>query len=264
MEGNEVVKRKSWEDAREFLQENGMKCPQGMKLVSLTEHNEVIEVNVDGLVKRFGDVDVYNCYGEIIGVVYKGEYFSLPETRNNINILQSFNINKAHFILELDDNKYPLDPIIRKDWMAILVRGSEERKEEFIEDCQKWAQTNSILTIPKKELENCLMIPEKGIRVKVVDDEYDEEELYTPIVSYLTPRSIEYVGAYSEYNGRVIFVNTDGKTYMSKGDHMVNLLKKLNFRPYAFFIPFRDNEVIINKDLRLLWEDIPEINDEKD
>ena len=262
MEGNEVVKRKLWENAREFLQDNGMKCPQGMKLVSLTEHNEVIEVNVDSLVKRFGDINVYNCYGEIIGVVYQGEYFSLPETRKNISTLQSFNINKAHFILELDDDKYPLDPVIRKEWMEILVRGSKERKVEFADDCRRWAESNYILPIPKEELTKCLLIPERGIRVKVVDDEYDQEELYNPIVSYLTPRSIEYVGAYSEYNGRVIFVNTDGKTYMSKGNHMVNLLKKLHFRSYAFFIPFRDNEVIINRDLRLLWDGIPEINDE--
>lgn len=260
MEGEKVVDRKSWDDAREFLEENGMKCPRGMKVFSIGER-EVIEVDAVNLSKRFDGANVYNCYGEIIGVLYQNEYYALPETRKNINALQTFNINKADFVIILDEDSYPLDPIVRKEWLAILVKGAEERKEEFIEDCQRWAQANSILTIPKKELENCLMIPEKGIRVRVVDDEYDEEEEYDPLVDYLNPRSIEYVGAYSEFHGRVIFVNTDGKTYMSKGNHMVNLLKKLNFKVYAIFLPFKDNEVIINKDLRHLWEDIPEIND---
>lgn len=258
MEGKEVVVRS--EDVREFLDDNGLKCPKGMRLFSV-EKREVIEVDPDILSKRFGGANVYNYTGEVIGVLFEGEYYALPETRKNFKKLQDFNIQKADFALVFSENEYPQDPIVKGEWLAKLVRGAEERKEEFVEECQAWAQERNILTIPKKELENCLMIPEKGITVKVVDEEYDSEETYKPLVSNLTPRSIEYVGSYSDYNGRVIFVNTDGKTYMAKGNHMVNLMKKLNFRHYGIFIPFEDNEVIINRDLRHLWEDIPEIND---
>ena len=83
------------------------------------------------------------------------------------------------------------------------------------------------------------------------------------IVKYDNPRSIDYVGSYSVYHNRVIFVDTDGTTYLAKGNHIVKVLSNLNFRLLNYFIPFRDGETIIDENLRKLWEQIPEINDEE-
>lgn len=256
-ESKRVVDREEFES---FLRENALHCYKGMQILTLGAHNEIIEVNSEGLVKRFEGANVYNCYEEVIGVLYQGEYYALSETKKNIKILQDFGIIKAEFFIYLNEDEYPKDKVEKNRWMEILIQGSKQRKEEFKEECEKWAAGNSIKPLPQYELKNCFLIPEEGFRIRL-DDDYDQEEPCSPIVSYLTPRSIEYVGSYSVYHNRVIFVTTDGLTYMAKGNHIPRLLKYLKFREILYFIPFSDNEFIIDEKIRSEWEKIPEIND---
>ena len=257
MEGEKVVDRQKFVD---FLAENALKCPDGMKIISIAGRSQVITVDLTCLINRYGDENVYNNYGEVIGVYYQKEYYALSETKKNIKILQDFGIIKAEFFIYLNEDEYPKDKVEKNRWMEILIQGSKQRKEEFKEECEKWAAGNSIKPLPQYELKNCFLIPEEGFRIRL-DDDYDQEEPCSPIVSYLTPRSIEYVGSYSVYHNRVIFVTTDGLTYMAKGNHIPRLLKYLKFREILYFIPFRDNEFIIDEKIRSEWEKIPEIND---
>jgi len=244
-----------------FFKRYALKCPKGMEIVSLTEHNEVIEVNFDNLTKRFKKINVYNCYKGAIGVLYQNEYYALPETKTYINKLQAYGIVKADFFIYLHEDQYPKDQKFMLRWNEILHQGIEQRRNEFKEECSKWAEDHSIIPIPMSELQNCLMIPRDGIKVRIDGGDYDQEETYNPIVSYTNPINIEYVGSFSNVGNRVIFVATDGTTYLSKGSHIVNELKRLNFRELNYLTPFRDDEVIVDEKLKFLWDNIQEIND---
>jgi len=244
-----------------FLKKNALKCPKGMEIVSPTEHNEVIEVDFDNLIKRFEKINVYNCYKGTIGVVFQNEYYALPETKMALNKLQAFGIVKADFFIYLHEDQYPKDEFFMQMWDEILQKGIEQRHSEFKEECRKWATAHGIMPIPDSELENSLKIPANGIKVRIEGDDYDQEETYNPIVSYTSPINIEYVGSYSTYGNRVIFVATDGTTYLSKGTHIVNELKKLNFRELNYLTSFIEDESIVDKKLKFLWHGIHEIND---
>lgn len=247
-----------------FLQRYALKCPKGMEIVSLTERNEVIEVDFDNLIERFEGIDVYNCYKRAIGVLYQNEYYALPETKTYINKLQAFGIMKKDFFIYLHEDQYPKDEFFMQMWDDILQKGIEQKRLEFKEECMKWATAYGIMPIPDSELENSLKIPANGFRVRIGDDDYDQEETYNPIVSYTNPSNIEYVGTYSTYGNRVIFVATDGDTYLSKGNHIINVLRRLKFRElnnYPTPISFIEDEGIVDEKLKFLWHGIHEIND---
>lgn len=259
MEGEKVVDRQKFVD---FLAENALKCPDGMKIISIAGRSQVITVDLTCLINRYGDENVYNNYGEVIGVYYQKEYYALPETKKNISMVQSFvGIKDPNFFFYLNEDEYPKDEQVKEIWQKMTTKGCKEREEEFVQSCKNWALSNlKIKPVPNNEIANCLLIPDEGIRVRDMNGEYDDRTYY-PLVSYLDPSSISEVGLYSEYEGRTIFVNYDGRTYMAKGTHIVNLLKSLNYRVFSYFLPIRENEMIIDKDLRSKWKEIPEIND---
>lgn len=242
----------------EFLAMNGFKCPNGMSIISIADRRAVINVDVTSLTNRYGSKRIYNSYGEVIGVYFEKEYFAIPKTKKNIHIIQSFGFMKdPSFFFYLNENEYPMDEELRQMWYEVTIRGSKERKEEFAEECKRWAEINKIKPVPKTELARCLLIPESGIRVRDANNEYDDRTYY-PIVSYLNPQSISEIGFYSAYENRIMFVDYDGKTYIGKGYYLVNILNSLNYRTFSYYLPIRANEIILDKDLRSAWEAIPE------
>lgn len=257
------------ETIEQFLARCALKCPQGMRIVSAGEHNEVVEVDVNTLNNKFKDMNVYNCFRNAIGVLYKKEYYALPETKLYVKMLQEFGIVKADFFVFLNEDQFPHQEHMVNRWKEIISNATNQRREEFKDDCRMWAKANKVQPVPIEELGHCLPIPINGIGVIIEGDEdddgdsFDQYEFYDPIVKYVNPRSIEYVGSYSVYNNRVIFVDVDGTTYLAKGNHIVKILNNLNFRMLNYFLPFRDGEVIIDESLRKLWEQIPEINDKE-
>ena len=263
MKGKKVSKRQ--EEIEKFFEENAVLCPQGMKIVSLVSHS-VRALDVEAISRRYKKTNVFNYQPEVISVIFDGKYYLLPTTQNNIDTLLSFGIiHSTDFDLNLKENDYPEDKENMKKWMELLTRGAEARKDEFMQACKKRAIKNGIKPVPNKELANCLEIPEVGLRVKIVDNHfYDEETTYQPIVKYLAPDSITHVGTYSTYNGKVIFVNYDGKTYLSKGTHIVNVLNSLNYAVHPYYVPFSNTDVglvIVDKELRKQWGRVEEIND---
>lgn len=259
MEGEKVVVER--QEIETFFAENALKCPDGMKIISLEERRSVISVDMDNMINMYGNKNIYNNYGEVIGVYFEKEYYALPQTKRNISMIQSFGILRdPNFFFYLDDDEYPMDEEIRKIWNNMMVRGSKEREDEFTQDCKRWATIKGVQPVPNKELANCLLIPDSGIRVRDSNDEYDDRTYY-PLVSYLSPQTISEVGLYTTYENRTMFVNYDGKTYMAKGNHIVNLLKSLNYRALFYFLPIRENEIISDKKIRSAWEEIPEVND---
>ncbi len=262
MEGVKVIVSYR-ETIEQFLARCAMKCPQGMQIASTGEHNEVVEIDVDYLNNKFKDMNVYNCFRNAIGVLYKKEYYALPETKLYVKKLQEFGIVKADFFVFLNEDQFPMQDHMVKRWKEIISNATKQRREEFKDDCRIWAKVHKAQPVPIEELGHCLPVPINGIRVMTEDDEFDQGEFYDPIVKYDNPRSIDYVGSYSVYHNRVIFVDTDGTTYLAKGNHIVKVLSNLNFRLLNYFIPFRDGETIIDENLRKLWEQIPEINDEE-
>lgn len=258
MEGKKVVDR---QEIELFLTENALKCFEGMEIISLSERNMIISVNLANLIKVYGEKNIYNHYGEVIGVYFEKEYYALPETKKNISKLVEFGfIKDPNFFFYLNENEHPKDATLSARWNSIKMRGCKEREEEFTQECKRWAKINGIKPVPNTELANCFLIPDSGFVVRDIGDEYDGR-VCRPLVSYLDPQTISEVGLYASCDNRTMFVNYDGKTYMAKGNHIEKLLKSLNYRELYYFLPLLENEVIVDEKLQLEWEKIPEVND---
>ena len=63
------------------------------------------------------------------------------------------------------------------------------------------------------------------------------------------------LGTYCQNNGRVVFVDDKGDTYVTPHCvEVIEILEAAGYRPGSLFVPLSNGERIVNDELRAKWE----------
>lgn len=235
-------------NAMNSLKEGAVRVYSGMITVfSQFMHEEAL--NISELVPEFNGC--YATNNSTICFVSDNAVFVTPYTRNAMHILLSAGFRKKYFSVPFSNWDYPKSE--QNKWNTLLENARQSYKADFISDCEAYCDERHIGSISEITLANCFEMPENGVWVK---HPYFED-IYYPIMnqSFLDYRC-ENLGHFCCNNGCVVFVYRNGKTYVAKGDKILNELCAAGYTKSDLFVPFSNGEQIQDCVLKSRWESI--------
>lgn len=196
----------------------------------------------------------YSLSNNTIAFVSGDKFYVTPYTSKIVKSLDEKGFDKAEFEVPFSDGSWPKHA--KAEWESLHKIAFEYMKTVFCNDCLKFSDAHHIGAINQETLNDCVKIPEKGVFVK----QCNGESRYFPIVTgcKFNTNVIENIGTYNvQYDTFVVFVYRDGCTYVSKDYRVVYELVGARFkRNYNLFVPFAEDETIMDYELREKWESL--------
>lgn len=231
------------------LKKESIRVYSGMTVVFPQFHQEE-NLNIEGLVPKFNGC--YAVNNSTVCYVSDNEVFVTPYTREAMYALEEGRFRKEYFYVPFSNWDYPKNEMVT--WNQLRQKAKESYKREFVEDCEKWCDKHFIGALSDKTLENCFEMPTDGVKVKHL---YFEDCYYPAIQNFcLDCTAVDKLGKYCTNNGRVIFVYRDGKTYVTKGYHILDELRAAGYTKAGLFVPFSNGEEILDFCLKARWDSI--------
>lgn len=143
-------------------------------------------------------------------------------------------------------------PVLEKaKWDNLRKFQVEQRKVDFVNDCNAFCDKNEIGTIDEKYFDKCFEMPETGVPVK----HPCWEETYYPAItgSFLDCVAVDKLGKYTYNNGTIAFVYRDGKTYVTRDYNVLGALRAAGYKEGSLFVPFSNGETIAHVGLGARW-----------
>ena len=126
----------------------------------------------------------------------------------------------------------------------------------FSTACERYCDRHGFGRLEYKTLENCLVIPNCGIWV----DHPSFSDRYDPLIdedsTVVAVKNLICTFCYNK--GVTIFVYRDGRTYVTKGEKILEELIDAGYNEAGLYVPFCNGEVIRNGFLRAFWDSIEE------
>ena len=184
--------------------------------------------------------------------IANNEVYVTPRTRKAINILCENKFTQKSFYVPFSNGDYPKHE--KKKWDELCEKARNEQMEDFTEDCIAYSQQHQIASLSEDILNNCFEMPKEGTIVK----RFYYEECFYPVINYdnLNSQQIDYVGHYCANNGRVVFIYSDGRTFVAKGYGILNDLQRAGYLEKRLFVPFSNGEEIQDAKLKEKWDSL--------
>ena len=146
-----------------------------------------------------------------------------------------------------------------KQLCAIARKEYELREEKRkVEKLQQLAEEKNIYPLPQKVYDLSLKIPKNGFETIFLDSERDRTR---PVQEWELEHAL---GTYCENNGRIVFVDDKGDTYVSPYCLEISaVLINAGYSPYSLFVPLSNGERIIDEKLANEWYKLCARLDEK-
>lgn len=219
---------------------------------SIRNETEVISLS-ENLASKFNGC--YAVNNSTIAFFIDGEFYVTPYTSEAIRVLKTNGFQEKSFYVPLSNGEIPIEIKTQGFWQGLKEAASSLYKKEFIADCEKWCDDHHIRAISEEHLKDCFRMPDSGVPVRL----HCYEDIYYPICDSLMLNAFVEgkLGRFGRNNGKVVFVYRDGNTYVAKGYGIVKYLKSAGFQEIGLFVPFSNNEEIIDSRLKYQWESIP-------
>ena len=181
------------------------------------------------------------------------ELYVTPYTRHAWKTLEDAGLKYRDFIVPFSNGEYPVEEKVK--WRRLLKAARDTRDLEYEEDCREWCGEHGIDELPKGILEQCFKMPIQGVPV----EHLYFKNVYYPACSETSVDCtvVDKLGSYCGNNGKVVFVNSDGHTYVAKGYEILEALKKAGYKEKGMFVPFSNGELITDPVQVNLWNQVP-------
>ncbi len=183
----------------------------------------------------------------IIAFVYDNNLFVIPSYEHAFEILLEEGFTEKCMYVPFSNSNYPRNKKVY--WEQLKELAKNERIKVYEEKCQDYCKKNNIKAISTAR---CFKIPSAG--VKVIHPLY--VDTYYPHLHKSTLFGNDertYLGSYYTNNGTIVFINTDGNTYVTRHhDVLVDLINS-GFKEVAQFVPFSNGEIIKDFSLAREW-----------
>lgn len=207
-------------------------------------------IRVQDTVSKFPGA--YCTNNSTICYCYKNQMFVMPYIRRAFDVIRR-ELSQDHFYVPFSNGDYPDGMLSR--WRALREKAKVSYEEDFIEDCQTYSKKIGLKQLPEEVLAKCYKIPKEGVVVK----RFNYVEITSPAINSRSFDCIaaDRIGKFCTNNGRVVFVNNDGSTYVAKGYRVTEILKEHGFSESGLFVPFSNCEVIEDPSEQAVWDSKP-------
>ena len=194
----------------------------------------------------------YATNNSTVAWIRNGEYFVHPYTREAMRILRGAGLTEAYFYVPFSNGDHPRYEADK--WMRLREISRASYIQDFIADCNRYCDEHGIGAISRETLDNCFRMPIEGVHVKHPNW---ETWIYPLTNSSCFDCTVpDKLGKYDTNNGKVVFVDRDGATYVAKGYKIVDELRAAGFKQEPLHVPFSNGEEIVDSYLRDKWDRI--------
>lgn len=236
---------KKFENINEVKRE-AIECRNGM-LVSWPIYSKFEHLNLS-YIKPELDKN-FDMNNGTVAFVDNGALYVIPSMGNLISVLNEAGFEKSGMYVPFSNGNFPVQ--YKDKWKHLLYEQDQSRKDEFEEDCKRYCKENGISEISEDLLKQCLQVPETGMETSHF---YGDSWTY-PILrtTFFDCTCSEYIGKYDTNNGKCVFVNVNGKTFVTPNIQLTDALQKAGFTRGSLFVPLSNGEVLKDPSLRARW-----------
>lgn len=236
---------------KEDLMENAVRVYDGMSVV-YPRTGEQKPLSISEIVPKFNGCFAVNN-STVCFVTTDGNVYVTPWTTGITNKLCDAKFQEKVFYVPFSNGDYPF---YEKEKWERLYRNAKEynfqnQAIKIMEACEKYCKRNNVRKLNKEDYENCMEIYSSGIEVH----SHGYTDCYYPI-NVDVENVQNTIGHYNINNGVIIFVNDEGRTFLSKGKKFLQKLVSNGYQKANFFVPLSNWEEISNPILHGKWESI--------
>lgn len=187
-----------------------------------------------------------------VSYVVNEKIYVTPFVRIAVDTLKENRFTEEYFKIPMELNQYPKG--LKSKWESLEAEAEKVKKEELIDDCIEYSNEIGIAPLSPDYMENCLEITDKGLKVKK-DEAYIT---YYPFIKrdIFTEPNWELIGKYNTLNSITVFIDKEGKTYITKKVGFSRVLKCAGYRNKKIFVPMAYGEEIIDSIYKDKWDQL--------
>ena len=199
---------------------------------------------------------------KLVFVNEKGKTFVTPFAAEIAATLRKNGYIGRNMYVPFSNGDIPSNEYSALKWkqLCAIARKEYELREEKrkVEKLQQLAEEKNIYPLPQKVYDLSLKIPKNGFETIFLDSERDRTR---PVQEWELEHAL---GTYCENNGRIVFVDDKGDTYVSPYCLEISaVLINAGYSPYSLFVPLSNGERIIDEKLANEWYKLCARLDEK-
>ena len=227
---------------------DALRITEGM--IAVFPYGDKCQIRVQENLPKFNGS--FGANNSTVVFFWENEMYVMPYIRKAFDVI-SKNLKRDYIYVPFSNGDYP--EAYQEKWKQLRLKAKKYAEEDFLEDCQEQAKKIGLRQLPEDVLTRCYKIPNEGIMVR----RFNYIEITSPAINSRNFDCIaaERIGKFCTNNGRVVFVNSDGSTYVAKGYKVTEILKEYGFTESGLFVPFSNCEVIENPVERAVWESKP-------
>jgi hypothetical protein len=190
--------------------------------------------------------------GTVAFITENGEYYVTPFCFEVRDYLEELGYKDIGLYVPFSNGDIPADKDAALVWEALRNKArkvhEEKRIEEHKEKMKSLAEEKSIQPLPEQLYELCLNIPESGLMTSWMGQNPTST---FPVSDWEVPK---HMGTYCQNNGKVVFVNDEGKTFVTPYCSEVrDILDAAGYRQGSLFVPLSNGEDIVDDKLNEKW-----------
>ena len=189
--------------------------------------------------------------GRVSFVTADGKTYVTPFCFEARETLKAAGYKEGSLYVPLSNGEVPVNPEVAAYWQKMCEKARELFNErvtkERLRRCADIAERKNIGALPQEVYEMSLEIPETGIPTSFMG----QAGIATPVSDY---KLEEALGLYCQNNGRVVFVDDCGKTYVTPFCPEVRaLLEQGGYQEGSLYVPLSNGEEILDPELNAKW-----------
>ncbi len=195
----------------------------------------------------------YQNNARVVFVNDKGATHVTPFCSEITTLLRTAGYKQRSLYVPLSNGEVPANESAQLKWKQLcgLARKAFEQREaeRKVQRLQGLAQRKGIKDLPYTVYSLSLQIPEGGFETIFFGSEKD---LTRPVYDWELDHAL---GTYCQNNGRVVFVDNKGATYVTPHCQEVrDALVEAGYTESSLFVPLSNGEEIVNEDIKVKWQ----------
>ena len=191
--------------------------------------------------------------GKVVFVDDQGRTFVTPFCSEIRSVLAKAGYREGSLAVPFSNGEIPANEIAALKWKQLcnLARQAFEKREEErkIMRLNDLARSKRISVLPVLAYQLSFKIPKEGFETLFFETDRD---ITRPVREWELEKVL---GTYCQNNGRVVFVDDKGDTYVTPHCvEVIEILEAAGYRPGSLFVPLSNGERIVNDELRAKWE----------
>ncbi len=189
--------------------------------------------------------------GKVAFVTSDGRTFVTPFAFEARETLKAAGYKEGSLFVPLSNGEVPVNPEIATQWQKMCEKARELFNERMEKDklrrCAEIADKKRISPLSAEVYDMSLEIPAIGIPTSFLG----QPGIATPVDEY---KLEEALGVYCQNNGRVVFVDECGKTFVTPFCPEVRaLLEEAGYKQGTLYVPLSNGEEILDPDTAQRW-----------